>query len=164
MTKHTRVAENGTHRPGLRSGYTRGLMAAGAGTREAGFALEALAMRITCFRTVVLCLFFVALVATSRILHESLATAGMGVLFFIYAIPVLSLAFVIWAVAGRRLSDVGPIRPYAPEYRSPDRARFRTPLRQGPRPAPRRAAIRRLLRTRVHRRRRGPHRGHRASA
>ena len=54
-------------------------------------------------------LMIAALVATSRILHESVATAGMGMLFFIYAIPVLSLAFVVWAVASRHLSD-GPRR------------------------------------------------------
>ncbi|MCK4645176.1 MAG: PQQ-binding-like beta-propeller repeat protein [Candidatus Aminicenantes bacterium] len=50
-------------------------------------------------------LMIVALVATPRILHESIATAGRGVLFFVYALPVLSLAFVIWAVASRRLSN-----------------------------------------------------------
>ena len=54
-------------------------------------------------------LMIVALVGTPRILHESIATGGMGMLFFVYAIPVLSLAFVAWAVAGRRLSD-GPRR------------------------------------------------------
>jgi outer membrane protein assembly factor BamB len=48
-----------------------------------------------------------ALVATSRVLDESVATAGMGMLFFLYAIPGLSLAFVVWAVASRRLPD-GP--------------------------------------------------------
>ena len=56
-----------------------------------------------------LVLMIVALVATSRIVHESIATAGMGVLFFIHAIPVLSLAFVVWAVTSRHLSD-GPRR------------------------------------------------------
>jgi len=50
-----------------------------------------------------------ALAATPRILHESVATAGMGVLFFIYAIPVLSLALVVWAAASRHLPD-GPRR------------------------------------------------------
>jgi outer membrane protein assembly factor BamB len=50
-------------------------------------------------------LMIVALVATSRFLHESLATAGMGMLFPIYAIPILSLAFVVWAVASRHLPD-----------------------------------------------------------
>jgi outer membrane protein assembly factor BamB len=54
-------------------------------------------------------LMIVALVATSRIIHVSIATGGMGMLFPIYAIPVLSLAFVVWAVASRRLSD-GPRR------------------------------------------------------
>ena len=50
-------------------------------------------------------LMIVALFATPYILHESVATGNMGVQFFLYAIPVLSLAFVVWAVAGRRLSD-----------------------------------------------------------
>ena len=47
----------------------------------------------------------VALVATSRIIHVSIATGMMGMMFSIYAIPFLSLAFVVWAVATRRLSD-----------------------------------------------------------
>jgi outer membrane protein assembly factor BamB len=46
-----------------------------------------------------------SLAVTSRVLHESIATAGMGFLFYLYAIPVLSLAFVVWAVASRRLPD-----------------------------------------------------------
>ena len=54
-------------------------------------------------------LMIVALFATPYILHESVATGNMGFQYFIYAIPVLSLAFVVWAVAGRRLSD-GPRR------------------------------------------------------
>ncbi len=54
-------------------------------------------------------LMIVALVATSRIIHESIATGMMGIMFAVYAIPVLSLAFVVWAVASRRLSD-GPRR------------------------------------------------------
>ncbi len=54
-------------------------------------------------------LMIVALVATSRIIHESIATAGMGMLFYIDAIPFLCLAFVIWAVASRHLAD-GPRR------------------------------------------------------
>ena len=54
-------------------------------------------------------LMIVALVATPRILHESIATGMMGLMFVIYAIPVLSLAFVVWAVVSRRLSD-GPRR------------------------------------------------------
>ena len=54
-------------------------------------------------------LMIVALFATSRIVHESIATGAMGMLFPVLAIPVLSLAFVAWAVASRRLSD-GPRR------------------------------------------------------
>ena len=54
-------------------------------------------------------LMIVAMVATPRILHESIATGMMGMMFVIYAIPVLSLAFVVWAVVSRRLSD-GPRR------------------------------------------------------
>ena len=54
-------------------------------------------------------LMIVALFATPYILHESVATGNMGFQFAINAIPVLSLAFVVWAVASRRLSD-GPRR------------------------------------------------------
>ncbi|MEK7407765.1 MAG: PQQ-binding-like beta-propeller repeat protein [Acidobacteriota bacterium] len=54
-------------------------------------------------------LMIVALVATSRIIHKSIATGMMGMMFVIYAIPVLSLAFVVWAMASRGLSD-GPRR------------------------------------------------------
>jgi outer membrane protein assembly factor BamB len=50
-------------------------------------------------------LMIISLVVTSRIVHVSIGKAGMGVLFFVYAVPVLSLAFVVWAVASRRLSD-----------------------------------------------------------
>lgn len=46
----------------------------------------------------------VALVGTQQLLHESIATGGMGVLFFLYAVPVLSLAFVAWALASRHLA------------------------------------------------------------
>ncbi len=46
-----------------------------------------------------------AMVATSRFLHISIATGMMGMVFAVYAIPGLSLAFVIWAVASRGLSD-----------------------------------------------------------
>ena len=54
-------------------------------------------------------LMIVALAATSRIIHESIATGMMGMMFAIYAIPVLSLAFVVWAAGSRRLAD-GPRR------------------------------------------------------
>src|SRR6266478_1677307 len=54
-------------------------------------------------------LMIVALAATSRLIHVSIATAMMGMMLPVYAIPVLSLAFVVWAVGSRRLSD-GPRR------------------------------------------------------
>jgi outer membrane protein assembly factor BamB len=50
-------------------------------------------------------LMIVAMGATSRIVHQSIATGMMGMMLLIYAVPVLSLAFVVWAVASRRLSD-----------------------------------------------------------
>lgn len=52
-----------------------------------------------------LVLMVVALAATSRVVHPSIATGMMGMMLVIYAIPVLSLALVAWAVATRRLSD-----------------------------------------------------------
>ena len=53
----------------------------------------------------------VALVVTKRLVHVSLAGGGMGMLLYIYAVPVLSLAVVFWAVASRYLSlSNGPRR------------------------------------------------------
>jgi outer membrane protein assembly factor BamB len=54
-------------------------------------------------------LMIVAMFATSRIVHASIATGMMGMLLVIYSIPVLSLALVAWALASRRLPD-GPRR------------------------------------------------------
>lgn len=50
-----------------------------------------------------------AIVATWRLVHPSVATGMMGLMFFVYVFPGLSLAFVAWAVAGRRLA-AGPRR------------------------------------------------------
>jgi outer membrane protein assembly factor BamB len=47
----------------------------------------------------------VAMLATKRIVHESIAGAGMGMLLYIATIPGLCLALVGWAVATRRLPD-----------------------------------------------------------
>jgi len=49
-------------------------------------------------------LMIVALTATSQIIHKSISTSMMGLMFVIYSIPVVSLAFVIWAVASGHLS------------------------------------------------------------
>ncbi|MFL6199079.1 MAG: PQQ-binding-like beta-propeller repeat protein [Thermoanaerobaculia bacterium] len=54
-------------------------------------------------------LMIVALVATSRLLHESIAGGMMGMMFPVYAFPLLSLAFAASVAAGHRLSD-GPRR------------------------------------------------------
>jgi len=52
-----------------------------------------------------LVLMVAAIAATRPTLDPSVALAGMGMLYFIYAIPTLCLAFVVWAVATRRLPD-----------------------------------------------------------
>jgi outer membrane protein assembly factor BamB len=49
-------------------------------------------------------LMIAALVATSQILHESIATANVGLMFIFFSFPVLSLAFVVWVVVSQRLS------------------------------------------------------------
>jgi outer membrane protein assembly factor BamB len=46
----------------------------------------------------------VAVAATSRLVHESIANGMMGVMLFIYAIPALTLALVAWAVVSRGFS------------------------------------------------------------
>src|SRR5215813_3447426 len=51
----------------------------------------------------------VAMLATSRLVDKSIATGAMGMLLPIYAIPLLALALVAGATAGRRLRD-GPRR------------------------------------------------------
>jgi outer membrane protein assembly factor BamB len=50
-----------------------------------------------------------AMALTPRILDRSLATGAMGFIFYILAVPVVCLAFVLGAVVSRRLAD-GPRR------------------------------------------------------
>jgi outer membrane protein assembly factor BamB len=45
-----------------------------------------------------------AVVATRRAIHPSIAGAGMGMLFYFLAIPVLGLVLAAWAVASRHLA------------------------------------------------------------
>ena len=47
-------------------------------------------------------LMFLAIIATKRIVHPSIAGGMMGMMFFVYAIPVLSLVLVGWAAISRR--------------------------------------------------------------
>jgi len=49
-------------------------------------------------------LMILALAATSQFIDKSISTAMMGMMFALYSVPILSLAFVIWAVASRHLS------------------------------------------------------------
>ncbi|MFH0761032.1 MAG: PQQ-binding-like beta-propeller repeat protein [Bacteroidota bacterium] len=49
-------------------------------------------------------LMIAALLATSQIIHISIRTTMMGLMFPVFSIPVLSLAFVAWAIASRKLS------------------------------------------------------------
>ncbi len=51
----------------------------------------------------------VALFATSRLVHESIAGGMMGMMLPMYAVPVATLALVAWAVATQRLAN-GPRR------------------------------------------------------
>jgi outer membrane protein assembly factor BamB len=50
-------------------------------------------------------LVILALFITSLLIHESISTGGQGMMFFIYAIPVMGIAFLIWAVLTHRLGD-----------------------------------------------------------
>jgi outer membrane protein assembly factor BamB len=50
-------------------------------------------------------LMIISLIATSYLIDVSIATSMMGMMFYLYSIPVLCLAFVIWAVATKHLSD-----------------------------------------------------------
>ena len=55
-------------------------------------------------RLAVTALIVVGLVATKRIVHPSIAGASMGFMLYIYGIPVMSLAVVAGAIAGRGLA------------------------------------------------------------
>ena len=50
-------------------------------------------------------LMVVAIAATSRVVHASVANGMMGFMVYLYAMPLLSLALVAWATATRGLPD-----------------------------------------------------------
>src|SRR5215510_3640440 len=52
-------------------------------------------------------LMVVSVIATKRVVHPSIAGGAMGMLLYFFSIPVLSMALVVAAAVGRRLS-VGP--------------------------------------------------------
>src|ERR1051325_308199 len=45
-----------------------------------------------------------ALIVTKRVVHPSIAGGAMGMLLYVYAIPVFGLALVAWAVVTRRFT------------------------------------------------------------
>ncbi|MEM7482668.1 MAG: PQQ-binding-like beta-propeller repeat protein [Acidobacteriota bacterium] len=49
-------------------------------------------------------LLVVLMVSAWFLLHPSIATGMMGLMFIVYSVPVISLAFVVWTVASRGLS------------------------------------------------------------
>jgi outer membrane protein assembly factor BamB len=55
-------------------------------------------------RLIAIGLMIASIVATSQLIHISLATAMMGMMFPVYSIPVLSFAFVVWAAVSSHLS------------------------------------------------------------
>ncbi len=55
-------------------------------------------------RWIALVLMIVAFFGTAQILHKSIATTMMGMMYPAFSIPVLCLAFVVWAAASRHFS------------------------------------------------------------
>jgi len=47
-----------------------------------------------------------SLYGTSFLIDESIATANMGLMFIMFSVPVMSLAFVAWAVISRNLMPI----------------------------------------------------------
>lgn len=57
-------------------------------------------------RVLAILLMAAALFGASFLLDESIATANMGLMFWMYSIPITCLAFVGWSVMTRRLPDM----------------------------------------------------------
>ncbi len=56
-------------------------------------------------RWVAVVLMILAIVLTSQLIHESLSTGMQGMMFPSYVLPILTPAFVAWAVLSRRLTN-----------------------------------------------------------
>ena len=56
-------------------------------------------------RLAAIVLMVAAAAVTKRFVHESIATGMMGFMVYVYAIPLLSLALVVWAVTSRGLAN-----------------------------------------------------------
>ena len=56
-------------------------------------------------RWVAVVLMIVAIVLTSQLIHESLSTGMQGMMFPSYVLPILTSAFVLWAVATPKLAN-----------------------------------------------------------
>jgi len=56
-------------------------------------------------RWVAVVLMIIAIVLTSQLIHESLSTGMQGMMFPSYVLPILTAAFVAWAVLSRHLTN-----------------------------------------------------------
>ena len=56
-------------------------------------------------RWIALILMIVALIVFPRFAHESIETGLAGMMFYVYAVPILCISFVVWAVISRFISD-----------------------------------------------------------
>jgi outer membrane protein assembly factor BamB len=50
-------------------------------------------------------LMVIALIATSQIIHKSISTSMMGMMFTLYSVPVICLALVVWAAVSQHFSE-----------------------------------------------------------
>jgi outer membrane protein assembly factor BamB len=57
-------------------------------------------------RLLAVAVMLVALVIFNRFTHDSIKTGMSGLMYFIYAVPILSISFVIWAAVSRNMSKM----------------------------------------------------------
>lgn len=60
-------------------------------------------------RWIALPIIVICLYLTSLVIDESIARANMGLMFSIFSIPVMCLAFVLWVILSRRLTGISRI-------------------------------------------------------